>query len=266
MKKFILSTVLFATLLINNSCSDEEISVSPNTSRKLDYYIESYQLSDLGFEPQMKVVYEYDDSGKLSKYTVFGYNPASNALEELRHFDFTYIDGKVDKIKVFLVNAETPDIEDSYEYLTNGKISKITEKNFAAGVNSDVNFNYDEANKIVANYTFSNGGSFQYEISSISGNIVSDKTTNGSELCNNGTYTYDAKVNPFSKLGYIDYSISNFSENNKLTESVNYVGCAFPSLVAESYSYEYDDAGYPTLATTIYKNKAGKSQRKFYYK
>jgi hypothetical protein len=266
MKKLILFTVFFATLLFANSCKDEETLVTPNTSRKLDYYVESYQLSDLGFQAEMKVQYDYDNSGKLTKQTFFGYNPTSNAVEELRHFNFSYVDGKVDKIRGYLVNVITAYIEDSYEYLSNGKTSKITEKNFAAGVNSEVNFNYDEANKVKANYTFSNGGSFEYEISSVSGNIASDKTTKGSELCSNGNYTYDTKVNPFSKLGYIDYSFSNFSGNNKLTESANYIGCAFPSLVPESYSYEYDDAGYPTTATTIYKNKTGKSQKKFYYK
>jgi hypothetical protein len=50
------------------------------TTKKLDYYVESYQLSGLGFEPQMKVQYVYDDVGKMIKYIVYGYNPETASL------------------------------------------------------------------------------------------------------------------------------------------------------------------------------------------
>ncbi len=49
------------------------------------------------------------------------------------------------------------------------------------------------------------------------------------------------------------YILFNLSFNNKLTENVNYVNCAFPSLIPESFEYEYNAEGYPTVATTTYK-------------
>jgi len=49
---------------------------------------------------------------------------------------------------------------------------------------------------------------------------------------------------------------------------VNHVACAFPSLVPESYVYEYDEDGYPTVVTTFYKSgsPSAKSRKELFYK
>jgi hypothetical protein len=78
-------------------------------------------------------------------------------------------------------------------------------------------------------------------------------------------YTYDTKINPFNALGYLDYQLLNFSANNKLTENVNYVDCSFPALIPDTFSYQYNEQGYPTILTTTYKGSQLKSERKFYY-
>jgi hypothetical protein len=139
---------------------------------------------------------------------------------------------------------------------------------FRNGINSEAIFSYDAQNSVKVSYTFSNGSSFEYEYFNGGGNIASDKTTKGSQLCSDGEYTYDQNVNPFNKLGYVDYLLTNVSANNKLTEKVNYVACAFPSLVPDSYLYEYDANGFPTVITTLYKSGSTvpKARKELFYK
>jgi hypothetical protein len=246
--------------------SDDPISAH---EPKLDYYVESYDIPDLGFQPQLKVTYEYNASGKVSKYHVLSYHPDLKSFRELRHVDFIYSDTLVSKILGYLPDATNPYQEYTYEYFPDGSVSKIKETNTSTGVNSEANFVYDQANQSTkVSYAFSNGGSFEYEFHLAGGNISTDKTTRGSEVCSSGQYTYDDHVNPFQSLGYTDYLLTNLSANNKLSENTNYVNCAFPSFIPESYSYEYDDRGYPTLITTFYKSASTlrKSQKEIFYK
>ena len=157
-------------------------------------------------------------------------------------------------------------IEYSYQYLPDSRVSKISEDNDGTGITSEANFTYNDAEgKVLVSYTYSNGGSFEYEFHYSGNNILSDKTTRGAQLCSDGVYTYDENKNPFNEFGYVDYTLSNISANNKLSEDVNYVGCAFPSFVPETYTYEYNNNAYPTKATTVFSS-GGKSQKKFYYR
>jgi len=260
MKRSIYTLVFFIVMIFG--CEKEEISKS--APLKLDYYIESYELPGLGFIPQLKVAYQYE-SGKLSKYTVFSYDPDLQSLVEQRHFDFSYVNDQVDKIKGYLTGVDNHYIEYSYQYLPDSRVLKITENNLGAGINSEANFSYDDPNESVeVVYSFSTGGSFKYKFFYQSENILSDMTTQGAQLCNAGAYTYDHQNNPFKDLGYVDYQLNYLSANNKLTEEVSYVGCSFPSLVPEYYTYEYNDQGYPTVATTFFSSGA-KSEKKFFY-
>jgi hypothetical protein len=267
MKSHISVLILFATVILA-ACQDDDLPLTA-TDPKLDYYIESFDVDGLGFDPQMKVTYEYDNNGKVSKYTVLTFNPDVGTLKELRYFDFTYVSNRADKINGFLAEEATPYVVYSYAYSADGSVSKISETNSASGINSEAIFSYDGSdNSVKVAYTFSNGGSFEYEFFHEAGNIVSDKTTKGSQLCSDGEYTYDQHINPFNNLGYVDYLLTNLSANNKLTEDVNYVACAFPSLVPESYSYEYNEKGYPTTITTVYKSgsASAKARKELFYK
>jgi hypothetical protein len=262
MKKSLLALSMAAFLVLG--CESDDV---PKSAGKLDYYTESYDLAGLGldFTPQYKVAYQYDHD-KLIRYTFFGYSPDSKSFVKQRYFDFSYVDGRVDKIKGFLPEATTHYIEYTYEYLPDSRVSKITEENNGNGINSVANFSYNDTEETVkVAYSYSNGGAFEYEFAYGSNNILTDKTTRGAQLCSDGAYTYDENNNPFYDLGYVDYTLTNISANNKLTEDVNYVGCSFPSLVPESYSYEYNNVGYPTKATTLYSS-GGKSVKQFFYR
>jgi hypothetical protein len=264
MKSPVYIFTLLSTLIIS-SCQEEDVT---EKETKLDYYIESYDVADLGFEPHLKVSYEYEESGKIYKYTVLSYNPDSEVMEEQRYFAFSYSNDKVEHINGYLPGETTPYVEYSYQYLTDDKVSRITENNHAAGISSEASFTYAENGIVKVSYLFSNGGSFEYEFDYASGNVLSDITTRGAQLCSSGQYTYDQHHNPFNSLGYVDYLLTNLSVNNKLTENVNYVGCAFPSLIPESYTHEYNEKGYPVSTTTFYKSAGSvrKSKKEFFYR
>lgn len=255
--------LIVGTVTLTQGCKTEE--VVPNQV-KLISYTETFEIDGFGFEPQSKVEYDYDEYGNLSRYTFYGYNPDLENFEAQRYFILTYKDSKVNKIEGFHAN-DVPDVNYEYFYQTDGKLLKITEENKGAGVNSEASFEYKLHDYIKVSYRYSNGGSFEYEFQYVNENIVGDKTTRGSALCSEGEYNLDDHPNPFRALGFIDYALFNMSANNRLTENVEYVGCAFPSLIPESYNYQYNANGYPSEMTTNFKpgGIVMKSHKKFLY-
>jgi hypothetical protein len=173
--------IVFVTLagLFVAGCENDE---TPKTI-KLDYYVDSFTVAGLDFQPQVKVQYKYNSSGDLEKYTVYSYNPTSSSFEEQRHFSFSYQNDQVNKIEGFLVNASSAYITYNYEYSSDARLSKISENNSASGLTSEANFTYNAANDSVkVAYSYSNGGGFQYQFLYENKNIVGDKTTRGTQL------------------------------------------------------------------------------------
>ena len=260
-----LSAVLLLLACLISGCREDEENPKIIT---LDYYEETFEIPDLDFLPQNKTTYDYDFAGRLTSYTFYSFDPVTETMVEQRRFVFSYADDNVDKIEGFLTAATSPYIRYSYQY-DGTRVKKITENNYSAGINSEATFSYPSGDNISVSYQFSNGGSFNYEMTIEGNNILSDKTTRGSQLCSNGDYTYDQHPNPFNALGFVDYLLTNISVNNKLTENVSYVSCAFPNLKPESYEYVYNSDGYPTEMTTRYAaidNVVPTSTKKFFYR
>lgn len=262
-----LLNILIFTGIVFISCDDDNDTIRP-TETRLHYYTESFELNGFDFDPQYTVMYDYNKSGKLEKYTFYSYDPSSKGLKEERSFRFTYQDGRVDQIEGFLTNSVTPYVTYSYEYQSDTRVAKIKEINTGAGVNSQATFLYLADDIIKVSYQYSNGNSFEYEFHFGNQNILTDKTTKGTQLCSDGLYSYDEYKSPFQTLGYVDYLLLNLSANNKLTENVHYVACGFPTLVPESHEYEYDENGFPTVAITNYKSGGAirQSKKNFHYK
>jgi hypothetical protein len=259
---YIIAFMITGAVLVG--CRKDDIKKEP--ALKLDYYTESYGPAGIGVQPPSKVQYEYDASGNVSRSSVSSYNASSATYEQLRYMTFTYANSRVNKVEGFLSGASTPYVRDVYEYLTDGRVSKITEDNYAAALTSEANFAYSSDKSVKVSYTYSNGQGFEYEFSYAENNIQGDKTTRGAELCGNGSYTYDTMISPFHNLGYVDYQLVNLSTNNRLTENVNYISCSFPALVPQSYAYNYNGQGLPTVATTTYKHSQATSQKNFFYR
>jgi hypothetical protein len=241
------------------------------TAKKLAYYVSYIERPDpvewgkTYMDPQSTVEYEYRADGKVDKMKIYGYVDSLKTFKEQRYFQFTYADGKVSKLSGFHVGHIAPYLEDFYTY-TNGKVTKIQEVNYAGGLTTDLEIGYFEAQGFVtASYTSSNNTSFVYQFNYSNGNIVSDKTSRFGILCNTGTYTRDKNINPMAHLGYTDFFFRNLSVNNKTAENVTYTGCAFPTLIPESYVYVYDPEGYPTEEKTIYKSSNLVMTTKYYY-
>jgi hypothetical protein len=241
------------------------------TSKKLAYYISYYEATDVVnggtyFAPNSRVDYEYDASGRLNKmiFKIF----VNGQFVDETYSSFTYTGDQVTKISRSLAYNNQALNEFNYEYLPNGKVSSIVE-GYAGGVNAEARFIYHENNQTVnVTYSFLNGNGFEYQYDYGYQNLVTDETTKGGQLCSEGLYTYDNAINPFRHLGYIDFTLTNVSINNKKTENVDYLACSFPSLIPESYLYQYNDYGYPDLATTFYQsnnNPARRSKIEFFY-
>lgn len=142
----------------------------------------------------------------------------------------------------------------NYSY---GVQDKITEINLNSGVTTTLLITNDTDNNVRIAFTFSNGGAFLYEYETRHKNIVNDKTTKGSQLCNKGVYTFDKNINPFLHLGYLDVQFRKWTVNNKVTEHVDHLACAFPTLIPVSYEYTYDQDGYPIKQITSYRSGWG---------
>ena len=260
------SIVYLASIALLFSCDPEEVN-PVNETPLLDYYITSFEADGGALKPQSKVAYSYNDSKQLTSYAVFSYDESTSTFKEQRHFVLSYENDRVSRLDGFLTNASSAYLTDTYVYNANGSVATITENN--SGLIGTATFNYVSSDSVQVAYSFSNGSGFQYAYKLSNGNMILDMTAKGTELCSEGVYSYDNKPNPLAQLGYTDFSLLNASANNRLTEDVDYVACAFPSFIPDSFTYEYNANGYPHTATIIYKTSgsvAARSQKEFFYK
>ncbi|MEI9920443.1 MAG: hypothetical protein WDO14_16860 [Bacteroidota bacterium] len=237
------------------------VSSTDITPKKIGSTVTSFTRIDNGYpitEPSSKTEYEYLD-GRVNLMKSYTWNSEALTFVEQSRSEFFYSGNVVKKIVTYDVDVQTTFAEDNYTYDLDGNVSHIKHKPSGNGVVTDVELVTSAGGRWVkAFYKFSNGTSFEYEVTNQFGSNKSDRTTRGGELCSTGDYTYDKNINPLSLLGYVDYLFRNYSHSNRVTENVNYVGCAFPSLMPESYTYVYDADGYPIKQETNYKKTSAK--------
>jgi hypothetical protein len=232
-------------------------------AKKLLSYVTSAEVNvaDSGKVYQLQSRESYTYNGDRLEYIHHEtYNPKTLQFEETGRDAFSYNGKAVSKI-VTTLNGQSYS-EYRYEYGLENKI--IETLHFDNDLAWTVTFtnNYDSSN-VSVNYNLSNGNSFFYGFDVKYKNIVSDKTLQSGQVCNQGSYKYDKNINPFRHLGYIDFNLQNWSANNKLIEHVDYLACSFPSLVPLAYYYTYDQDGYPVKKFTKYKS--GSNQNSAYH-
>lgn len=250
---------------VSSSC-DEGVLL-PVKKPKLSYYVESFQFGEEGYTPQSRVDYRYDGEGRLTESSQSTYNSASHMFKEESRSVFVYNGFFVEKIIVFLAIHPDPYKTYDYEY-ANGSVSKITERYVGSSFSSTASFDYTQTDTVSVTYTAANGNSFKYKFSLRDGNIGWSQTTKGSQVCNEGEFAYDTYQNPFHELGYLDFHLLNYSENNKLNEDISYLACSFPELVADRYEYQYNSDRFPVSAKTIYVASGDSqptSRKEFFY-
>jgi hypothetical protein len=211
------------------------------------------------YQPQSRESYSYN--GDLLQYIHHEtYNTQTLQFEETSLDAFSYSGKKVSKI-VTTLNGQLYS-ESQYEYGVQNKIMQTL--HFNNNLVWTVTFtNNNDSSKISVDYSLSNGNSFSYGFDVSYKNIISDKTVQSGQVCNQGSYMYDKNINPFRHLGYVDFNLQNWSTNNKLTEQVDYLACSFPSLIPLAYYYTYDKDGYPVKKITKYKS--GSNQNSLYH-
>jgi hypothetical protein len=274
------STITISRASLLNSRADGPSPVTYILSgsapaRKISYSVTYFERSDpnkpgsIYFEPESKTEYQYGQNGKVEKMIYSSYSLPTASFVPQQYFKFMYDGSHPVEISGYNSGNDQMTVQTFYSYSQDGNLSDMLQKNYSAQINSNVHLSYLSNIVVRAEYKFSNGGSFEYEFANPWKSVTTDKTTKGNEVCNIGVYTNDKNINPLKHLGYVDFSFVDFSINNRLTENVNYLGCAFPSLIPESYSYEYDVYGYPISQIKYYKkNSAGvqaKSQTKYSY-
>jgi len=234
--------------------------------RKLDYMV-SYVQTDGTSDPQSKTVFRYDNIDRVESITTYRYTSSTRAFVKDSERYFEYEKNRVKKIETFSPQAGTPYETINYTYDDGGLPTRIVVKSTRSGITTNVGITWPENSPTVSVvYQSSNGQGFEYTFIRIRNTIGTDKTTRSTQVCSEGGYTYDRNINPLSHLGYIDYLFRNYSAYNRITEAVTYTGCAFPTLVAESYSYAYDDEGYPTKAKTHYTSKTVTTEVRYFYR
>jgi hypothetical protein len=238
-------------------------------AKKISHYINYLQRTIEGTtisDPQYKVSYEYNSEDKVSKILFHGFSQQSNDFYIQRYFNVIYSNNRVEKLVGFHPDESEAYIEDLYFYNEAGQVSKIVEDVSGSGIDKEVTLTYNLIEKIInASYAYSNGTSFQYEFVDNAGNLATDKTTRGGQLCSTGAYQYDKNINPLKQLGYVDFLLQNYSINNKIDEDMNEVACAFSELIPDKFEHEYNPEGYPTVSTTFYRSETFLKGQTFYY-
>jgi len=223
-------------------------------AKKLSSYITSFEVDAPGggtvFRLDSKVQYRYNNSEELENIRHQSYNSQTSQFEEASLDVFTHEGAFVSHITTYLLGKLYSDYD--YQYGVENKVTLTMHYNneLVLTQSSATNQTNDHMN---VSYSSSNGNAFKYEFDILLKNIVNDKTTQSSQLCNQGNYQYDKNINPFRHLGYADFNFQNWSANNKVTEDVHYLACGFPTLIPVSHSYTYDQEGYPLEKITTYK-------------
>ena len=228
--------------------------------------IDYAQTSATDYPVQTKTEYTYASNGNLERITSYSYSPETSSYTATQYSTFSFVENRVSKLRQYTAADDKLILEDNYKYGVNGDLLQINETNYNSSLIGTMDLTFDVTlAKSKADYSYSNGSGFDYRFSYGLKNIVSDMTINGGQTCNQGTYAYDRNINPFKHLGYVSFVLDNYSINNRLTEDVVFSGCSFPTLVPESYTYKYDDSGYPTEKTTHYKGRNEVTVTKYYY-
>jgi hypothetical protein len=214
--------------------------------------------------PTNKTTYEYEPDGRISLIHNYAWDNKGQQFVSQSQSEFFYQGNQLKQITATLEGSEAVYEQDLYTYDDQNNVTHIQHK--GQGLIAEVDFTHSSGDRLVnVAYRFSNGNGFEYEFLNQYGSMKSDKTTKGSELCSTGDYTSDKNINPLKHLGYTDYLIRNYSISNKVTESANYIACAFPALIPETYNYIYTEDGYPIRATTHFKGVPSTSEVEYTY-
>jgi hypothetical protein len=238
--------VLITLLAIFSACENHDINpvAEPQQLESVTSYFEH---ETDNFEPASKTVFAYKNN-KLSQKLYYTYDIIENDFALFSTSNFTFSGDGLVKIVETIGTSLTKTT--TFEYAA----GQLTAIHIDDEIDTEIAITYMENNVMEAVYSFSNGRSFKYRISSSGQNIVTEQTfDDGGSLASEVTNEFDTGINPYNRLGYYDPFFSNFSKNNKVTTESEYYSLAFPQLVPVAYEYIYNEKNLPTQQIITYK-------------
>ncbi len=242
--------LLFISALVF-SCSDDA-SDPVRTAPKLKSVTNFIQNQSGEFRPTGKLEYHYGSGQKPSSSVLSQYDIMDKTYSVFSTTEYRYSDNRLTKMEESMVGQSDKKVT-TYEY-ANDQVSKIKEDT-PAGVDTEATIHYLPGNQVEITYNHSNGRWFIYKFTLINGNkkfeqVIGDDHQLSSEV----NHEFDSGKNPLTLLGYTDLFFNTISVNNKIKTETNIITAPYPQSTPVSYSYEYNESGYPTQQITTYQS------------
>ncbi len=212
------------------------------------------------------------------------YNLVEGAYKAISKTAYEYLpDGNIKKIIYYQKKADnTPYISMSEEFMyNNGRVEKINKYNESQTLSGYISFSYDAQGRVaamdhkingeqtIASVSYSNVVSRQevqihyrypgknvdmnYFMTFAGDNLVECAATTFNHSSELSQYSYDSNINPYAHMNYPDLFLSHNSKNNVAASQQSFMA-SYPVAVVRSYSYKYDNEGYPVELVREYKS------------
>ncbi|RXK57762.1 hypothetical protein ESA94_19780 [Lacibacter luteus] len=210
------------------------------------------------YKAESKNSYLYNGKGQLLKIEYMLKKASDGSPFIAKSEMFEYANDKVEKINAYGENNVFTGAT-LFGYNAAGKVNRITE-DILNGTKTDVAVTYHGANadgisEISLRYSYSHTSIIMnyYQRWNTAGNRFSEnsQTSNGNN--EGGEYSYDHNINPYAHMNWPNLFLSNTSKNNLVAQQRSYYG-SYPTNVAYSFEYKYDNEGYPIELVRRYKS------------
>lgn len=216
----------------------------------------NYILVNGSYKPDTKMVFNYQDNGRLSEIQYFA-RKQDNSIYMAKREEFQYSNNQLQKISGYDEFNRYSGFT-SFAYNTAGKVNRIVEE-ASTGVQTVglVDYYYSPVTRLTEiQFSFSyshNSIGMNYYQRYADGNRISDNSNTSNQSTETGQYDYDSNINPYAHIGWLNLFLSHSSKNNVIRQQKSFYG-NYPMAVAYSFSYKYDADGYPVELVRQYKS------------
>lgn len=215
------------------------------TIKRVNTYQAGKLVEDTNYEnaiPKERYLLTYDAEGNLSSKTLYVYKDKGDATKRTRVYTYTYAGGKVSEEEV----SEKEPLSDEYKfkkiYKYSGNTIKVYEVSYdkTTGKYTDI----DETSYTL--YTYENNG-----------NLLSEQSFRNNELSFSAETEYDNKISLNTVIGDANSTMPTgipVAKNNVTKKTrTSYSGRRIISTDIQTYTYQYNNEGYPIERNYYYK-------------
>ncbi|HZF64117.1 MAG TPA: hypothetical protein VEZ55_06530, partial [Chitinophagaceae bacterium] len=247
------------TLMRNQVQEGALYSLGGNAQAKKLREVLTYRMSNGSYVPETKTEYIYGAGGKVSQ--ILHYLKDANQMPYVSMTDkYTYTMQKVQTAHRY--NHKNELIESTtYSYNNDGKLRQGILTSQDRGIVMDVNYSALDGQTgisgrymINADYRYTHyTHTTNYKMSMQGGNMYQTRIASSNGAIEEGQLQYDFNINPYIHLDLPDIYFVNPSKHNLIGQQKTYQ-VLFPASEPYSFSYTYDNEGYPTELITKYKS------------